>query len=158
MAVAKKTKVKKAKKKSAPKSVNVNKGAKKVSQPVTKKAVKAISQKAAPKAAAKPAQKTKVRGTSLTPFRDGVLVERVVESDRTSGGLYIPASAVDKPLKGVVVSAGRGKFSKRGKFRPLDVQAGDEVVFAKFAGTEITVDGRDYLLVREDEILGVVSN
>jgi chaperonin GroES len=93
---------------------------------------------------------------ALVPVKDGVLVERVQDSDRTPGGLYIPLSAMEKPLKGRVVLAGKGKFNKKGKFRPLDVKAGDEVLFGKYAGTEVTVDGREYLLVKEDEILGVV--
>jgi chaperonin GroES len=96
-------------------------------------------------------------GLSLFPCRDGVLVETVKDSDRTPGGLFIPTTAMDKPLKGVVVGAGKGKFSKAGKLRPLDVQKGDQVLFGKFAGTEITVDGKQYLLIREDEILGVVN-
>lgn len=101
--------------------------------------------------------KKKSGNVGLAPCRDGVLVEKIVESDRTPGGLYIPLTAMERPLRGIVVSAGRGKFSKRGKLQPLDVQPGDEVVFDKHAGTEVNVDGQDYLLVREDEILGVVS-
>jgi chaperonin GroES len=106
--------------------------------------------------AGKPANSSTANG-SLLPSRDGVLVERIAESDRTPGGLYIPQSVQEKPVKGIVVRAGKGKISKRGKLRPLDVQPGDEVLFGKFAGTEIKIDGKEYLLIREDEILGVVS-
>ncbi len=159
---------KKSKKKAAPKKKSPAKKAK------PSKSVKASPKKAksntvaAKKTLAGPRRQAAAGPTSskaskatvsngLAPARDGVLIERVIESDRTPGGLYIPASATEKPLKGLVVSAGRGKISKRGKLRPLDVQPGDEVLFAKFAGTEIKIDGKEYLLIREDEILGVVS-
>jgi len=95
--------------------------------------------------------------TSLIPARDGVLIERLAEAERTPGGLIIPTTALEKPLTGIVVQAGKGKITKHGKLRPLDVQAGDKVLFGKFAGTEIKINGKEFLLIREDEILGVIS-
>lgn len=133
-----------------------------------KSAVKTAPKKqAAPKQQVKTSAKPKAAKSSpkinrqltedLIPYRDGVLVQRSEEPDRTPGGLIIPVSAMERPLKGVVVNAGKGSVSKNGKLRPLDVKAGDEVVFSKYAGTEVHIDGETYLLMREHDILGVVS-
>ena len=94
---------------------------------------------------------------SVRPLRDRILVERVEEAEQRIGGLYIPDSAKEKPQQGKVIAAGNGRVNDKGEVFALDVKAGDTVLFGKYAGTEITLDGREYLIVREDEVLGVVE-
>ena len=94
---------------------------------------------------------------SVRPLRDRILVERVEEAEQRIGGLYIPDSAKEKPQQGKVIAAGKGRVNDKGEVFALDVKAGDTVLFGKYAGTEITIDGREYLIVREDEVLGVVE-
>jgi chaperonin GroES len=95
--------------------------------------------------------------TKLTPLHDRILVRRVEEAETTRGGLIIPDSAKDKPQEGEVISAGKGKVSEEGKVRPLDVKEGDRILFGKYSGTEIKLDGEDFLIMREEEVLGIVS-
>ena len=94
---------------------------------------------------------------NFTPLHDRVLVRRTEGDEKTSGGLIIPDSAKEKPQEGKVVAAGNGKVTEEGKVLPLDVKVGDKVLFGKYAGTEIKVDGKEYLMMREDDILGVVE-
>jgi chaperonin GroES len=93
----------------------------------------------------------------LRPLHDRILVKRVEEETKTAGGLFIPETAKEKPQRGEVVAAGNGKKTEDGKVLPLDVKVGDKVLFGKYAGTEVKVDGEDFLMMREDDILAVVE-
>src|SRR2546426_11174377 len=95
--------------------------------------------------------------TKFTPLHDRILVRRVEEADTTRGGIIIPDSAKDKPQEGEVVSVGKGKINEEGKVRPLDVKEGDRILFGKYSGTEIKIDGEDFIIMREEEVLGVLS-
>jgi chaperonin GroES len=95
--------------------------------------------------------------TKLTPLHDRILVRRLEEQETTRGGLIIPDTAKDKPQEGEVVSAGKGKISEEGKVRPLDVKAGDRILFGKYAGTEVKLDGEEFLIMREEEVLGIIE-
>ena len=95
--------------------------------------------------------------TKFTPLHDRILVRRVEEADTTRGGIIIPDSAKDKPMEGEVISAGKGKISEEGKVRPLDVKEGDRILFGKYSGTEIKIDGEDFIIMREEEVLGILS-
>jgi chaperonin GroES len=94
--------------------------------------------------------------TKFTPLHDRILVRRVEEADTTRGGIIIPDSAKDKPQEGEVISTGKGKISEEGKVRPLDVKDGDRILFGKYSGTEIKIDGEDFIIMREEEVLGVL--
>jgi chaperonin GroES len=94
--------------------------------------------------------------TKFTPLHDRILVRRVEEADTTRGGIIIPDSAKDKPQEGEVISAGKGKISEEGKVRPLDVKEGDRILFGKYSGTEIKIDGDDFIIMREEEVLGIL--
>ncbi|MGA7293974.1 MAG: co-chaperone GroES [Terriglobales bacterium] len=95
--------------------------------------------------------------TKFTPLHDRILVRRVEEADTTRGGIIIPDSAKDKPQEGEVISAGKGKINEEGKVRPLDVKEGDRILFGKYSGTEIKIDGEDYIIMREEEVLGILT-
>jgi chaperonin GroES len=94
----------------------------------------------------------------IRPLHDRVVIKRLEESETMQGGLYIPDSAKEKPQKGEVVAVGKGKRTEDGKVLPLDVQVGDQILFGKYSGSDIKLDGNEYLIMREDEILGVFSN
>ena len=94
---------------------------------------------------------------NLRPLQDRIIVKRVEEETKTAGGLFIPETAKEKPQRGQIVAVGNGKKTEDGKVLPLDVKVGDTVLFGKYAGTEIKVDGEDYLMMREDDILAVVE-
>ena len=94
---------------------------------------------------------------SFTPLHDRVLVRRIEEGESIRGGIIIPDSAKEKPQQGEVISVGKGKSNDEGKVFPLDVKAGDTVLFGKYGGTEIKLDGEDFLIMREEEILGILS-
>lgn len=94
---------------------------------------------------------------NLRPLQDRLIVKRVEEETKTAGGLFIPETAKEKPQRGEIVAVGNGKKTEDGKVLPLDVKVGDVVLFGKYAGTEIKVDGDDYLMMREDDILAVVE-
>ncbi len=94
----------------------------------------------------------------IRPLHDRVVVKRVEESETMQGGLYIPDSAKEKPQQGEVVAVGKGKRSDDGKLNALDVQVGDRILFGKYSGNDIKLDGNEYLIMREDEILGVLTN
>ena len=94
----------------------------------------------------------------VTPLFDRVLVKRIEQEDKTKGGIVIPDSAQERPLEGKVLAVGRGKLNDEdGKLLPLDVKEGDRVLFSKWAGTEIKVDGEDCLILREEEVLAIVG-
>src|SRR3989442_12805020 len=93
--------------------------------------------------------------TKFTPLHDPILVLRVKEAATTRGGILIPDSAKDKPQEGEVISVGKGKSNEDGKVVPLAVKRGDHILFAKYAGTEIKIDGEDFLIMKEEEVLGI---
>lgn len=94
----------------------------------------------------------------IRPLQDRIIVERVEEETTTAGGIIIPDTvSKEKPQEGKVVAAGKGKVTPEGKVLPLDVKEGDRVLFGKYAGSEIKVEGKEYLIMREDDILGVVE-
>ena len=94
---------------------------------------------------------------NLRPLQDRVIVKRVEEETKTAGGLFIPETAKEKPQRGEIVAVGNGKKTEDGKVLPLDVKVGDTVLFGKYAGTEIKVDGDEFLMMREDDLLAVVE-
>ena len=94
---------------------------------------------------------------NLRPLQDRIIVKRVEEETKTAGGLFIPETAKEKPQRGEIVAAGNGKKTEDGKVLPLDVKVGDVVLFGKYAGTEVKVDGEEYLMMREDDLLAVVE-
>ena len=94
----------------------------------------------------------------IRPLHDRVVVKRIEESETMQGGLYIPDSAKEKPQQGEVVAIGNGKRTEDGKVLPLDVKVGDRILFGKYSGSDIKLDGNEYLIMREDEILGVLAN
>ena len=94
---------------------------------------------------------------NVRPLHDRIIVQRIEEGEQKIGGIIIPDSAKEKPQEGEVIAVGKGKRLDSGEFIGLDVQEGDRVLFGKYAGSEIKLDGREYLIVREDEILGVVE-
>jgi chaperonin GroES len=94
---------------------------------------------------------------AIRPLYDRVLVRRIQSDDRTKGGIIIPDNAKEKPLEGEVVAVGNGRVLDDGTVRKLDVKAGDRVLFAKYAETEIKIDGETHLLLREDDLLGIVQ-
>ena len=95
--------------------------------------------------------------TTFTPLHDRILVRRLEEAETIRGGIIIPDSAKEKPQEGEVISVGKGKSNDEGKVFPLDVKAGDRVLFGKYSGTEIKIDGEEYLILREEDVLGVVE-
>lgn len=96
--------------------------------------------------------------TNIKPLHDRVIVRRLDESsDKTAGGLFIPETAKEKPQEGEVIAAGAGKYKEDGSRQPLDVKQGDRVLFGKYSGSEIKIDGEELLIMREDEILGIIE-
>jgi len=93
----------------------------------------------------------------VRPLQDRLLVRRVEEQEKTKGGIIIPDAAKERPLEGNVISAGAGKRTEDGTLVPLDVKAGDRILFGKYAGTEIKIEGIDHIILREDEVLGVLE-
>ena len=93
----------------------------------------------------------------VRPLQDRVLVKRLAEEEKTKGGIIIPDSAKEKPAEGEIVAVGAGKVNDKGQLRALDVKTGDRVLFGKYAGSEIKIEGVDHLILREDEILGVIE-
>jgi chaperonin GroES len=94
----------------------------------------------------------------MRPLQDRVIVRRVKEEEKTKGGLYIPDTAKEKPIEATVVAVGNGKVLEDGTIRKLDVKAGDRVLFGKYSGTEVKIDGEEHLIMREDDILGVIES
>jgi chaperonin GroES len=95
--------------------------------------------------------------TNITPLHDRVIVRRIEEGEQIRGGIIIPDSAKEKPQEGEVVAAGQGKYKEDGTRQALDVKAGDRVLFGKYSGSEIKIDGEELLIMREDEILGIIA-
>jgi chaperonin GroES len=93
----------------------------------------------------------------LRPLQDRILVKRIEEQEKTAGGIYIPDTAKEKPVMGQVVSVGKGKKGEDGKVIPLDVKPGDKVLFGKYSGNEVKVEAEEYLIMREDDILGIIE-
>jgi len=93
----------------------------------------------------------------IRPLQDRVIVKRIEEAEKTKGGIIIPDTAKEKPMEGKVIAVGKGKVLEDGKIHPLDVKAGDRVLFAKYAGTEVKIDEEEHLIMREDDILGVME-
>ena len=93
----------------------------------------------------------------IRPLADRIVVKRTQEEEKTKGGIIIPDSAKEKPIEGVVIAVGNGKSLKDGKLRTLDIKAGETVLFGKYAGTEVKLDGVEHVILREDDILAVVS-
>ena len=94
--------------------------------------------------------------TKMTPLHDRILVKRVDEQESVRGGIIIPDSAKEKPQEGEVIAVGKGKSNDEGKTFPLDVKAGDRILFGKYSGTEIKLDGEELIIMREEEVLGIV--
>jgi chaperonin GroES len=94
---------------------------------------------------------------NLRPLHDRILVKRLEAGEQKKGGIIIPDSAKEKPQRGTVVAAGNGKRLENGKVAPLDVKAGDSILFGKYSGSEVTIDDTEYLILREDEILAVIE-
>ncbi|HKI99757.1 MAG TPA: co-chaperone GroES [bacterium] len=94
---------------------------------------------------------------NLKPLQDRVLVERVEAMEKSAGGLYIPDTAKEKPQEGKVVAVGKGKRREDGSVSALDVKAGDRILFSKYAGSDVTLDGKEFIIMREDDILGVLN-
>lgn len=94
----------------------------------------------------------------IRPLQDRVVLQRVDEEEKTAGGIIIPDTAKEKPQEGLVIFAGKGKVRDDGKVTPLDVGEGDRVLFSKYAGNDVTLDGEDYVILREDDILAVIGS
>jgi len=94
---------------------------------------------------------------AFTPLHDRILVQRLEEGETLRGGIIIPDSAKEKPQQGKVISVGKGKSNDEGKVFPLDVKAGDTILFGKYSGAEIRLDGEEYLIMREEEVLGILK-
>jgi chaperonin GroES len=94
----------------------------------------------------------------LRPLYDRIMVKRIEQGEERQGGLFIPDSAKEKPQEGEVVAVGKGKRLKDGSVAPLDVRAGDRILFAKYTGSETKVDGEEFLIMREDDVLGVIED
>ncbi len=93
----------------------------------------------------------------IRPLQDRILVKRVEEEEKTKGGIIIPDTAKEKPQEGKVVAVGKGKLNEDGKVQPMDVKKGDRILFSKYAGTEVNIEGEEHLIIREDDVLGVVE-
>jgi chaperonin GroES len=93
----------------------------------------------------------------MRPLHDRIVVKRIDEDEKTRGGLFIPDTAKEKPQQGRVVAVGNGKLLEDGTIRPLDVHKGDKVLFTKYSGTEIQIEGEEHLIIREDDVLGVLE-
>lgn len=94
---------------------------------------------------------------NIRPLHDRVLIRRINEEEKTKGGIIIPDTAKEKPMEGEIVACGNGKILEDGKVRPLQVKKGDRVLFAKYAGTEVKINGQEHLILGEEEILGIVE-
>jgi chaperonin GroES len=93
----------------------------------------------------------------IRPLQDRVIVKRLEEEEKTKGGIIIPDSAKEKPQEGKVIAAGKGKKTEDGKIIPLDVKVGDRILFGKYSGTEVKIEGEEHLIMREEDILGVIE-
>ena len=94
---------------------------------------------------------------NLKPLHDRILVQRVEEESKTKGGIIIPDTAKEKPAEGKVIAIGNGRLGEDGKVIPLEVKANDRVLFGKYSGTEVKIEGEEYLIMREDDVLGIIE-
>ncbi len=94
---------------------------------------------------------------NVRPLHDRILVRRTTEEDKTAGGIIIPDTAKEKPQKGKVVATGKGRVTEDGKTLPLEVKSGDTVLFSKYSGTELKLDGVEYLMISENDVLGIIN-
>jgi len=94
---------------------------------------------------------------NIRPLQDRILVKRIEEEEQTEGGIIIPDTAKEKPIEGKVIAVGKGKVSEDGKIMPLDVKRGDRILFGKYAGTEVKIEGEEHLIMREEDVLGVIE-
>jgi chaperonin GroES len=97
------------------------------------------------------------RTMKIRPLHDRIIVKRLEEEEKTKGGIIIPDTAKEKPMEGKVIAVGKGKILEDGKLQSLDVKAGDRVLFGKYSGTEVKIEGEEHLIMREDDILGVIE-
>jgi chaperonin GroES len=93
----------------------------------------------------------------IRPLQDRIIVKRIAEEEKTKGGIIIPDTAKEKPQEGKVVAIGKGKMTDEGKLIPLDVKVGDRILFGKYSGSEVKLDGEEHLIMREDDVLGVIE-
>jgi chaperonin GroES len=93
----------------------------------------------------------------IRPLQDRIIVKRVEGEEKSKGGIIIPDTAKEKPQEGKVIAVGKGKVTEDGKLQPMDVKKGDRVLFSKYAGTEVNIDGEEHLMIREDDVLGVLE-
>jgi len=93
----------------------------------------------------------------IRPLQDRVIVKRLEEEEKTKGGIIIPDTAKEKPQEGKVIAVGKGKLTDEGKVIPLDVKVGDKILFGKYSGTEVKIEGEEHLIMREEDILGVIE-
>jgi chaperonin GroES len=93
----------------------------------------------------------------IRPLHDRILVQRIEGESKTKGGIIIPDTAKEKPQEGRVIAVGTGKILEDGKVRPLEVKAGDKILFTKYAGTDVKIDGEEQIIIREDDVLGIIS-
>ena len=93
----------------------------------------------------------------IRPLQDRIIVKRVEEDDKTKGGIIIPDSAKEKPAEGEIIAVGKGRVKEDGKVQPLELKVGDKVLFSKYGGTDIKIDGEEHLIMREDDILGIIE-
>ncbi len=91
----------------------------------------------------------------IRPLQDRMIVKRIEEEEKTKGGIIIPDTAKEKPQEGKVIAVGKGKVNENGKIQPLDVKKGDRILFSKYSGTEVNIEGNEHLIIREDDVLGV---
>lgn len=94
---------------------------------------------------------------AIRPLHDRIIVKRLEGEEKTKGGIFIPDTAKEKPLEGTVIAIGNGRITEDGKVRPMDLKKGDTILFGKYAGTEIKLDGDEHLILREDDVLAVLS-
>lgn len=97
------------------------------------------------------------KDVGVRPLHDRILVRRMAEEEKTAGGIYIPDTAKEKPQKGEIIATGKGRITEDGKTLPLEVKAGDRVLFGKYSGTELKFNGEEFLMMREEDILGVIN-
>jgi len=93
----------------------------------------------------------------VRPLHDRLIVKRLEEEEKTKGGIIIPDTAKEKPIEGKVIAAGEGRINKDGKKMPMEVKKGDRILFAKYAGTDVKMDGEEYLMMKEDDVLAVIE-
>jgi len=94
---------------------------------------------------------------NVKPLHDRILVQRLAEEEKTAGGLYIPDNAKEKPQQAMVIATGKGRITDDGKVLPLEVKKGDKVLFSKYSGTELKIAGSEYLMIREEDVLGIIN-